>query len=475
MNLVFDYDASVANAPVGFKTALAYVATQLDALILDPITMTIDIGYGEDAGGSIGSSLATGAPVGEYLPYSEVVTDLTKAATSVDDLSAVAALPKSNPWGSANIFVSYAQMAAWGDISPSAGGAVSGSVGFSSTYAFDYSTTSRAAPGAYDFVGIAEHEITHALGRFSSDDANPAGSYTVLDLFKYTGAGALAATPSQQAYFSPDGGVTKLLSFDTADDPADWMLGTNPDSFDSFSSADVENAVSQTDVRLMDVLGFDVGAAAPTPPAPPLPPPTPPPTPPPPEPPPAPPTPPSPTPADIITADYAGILQRTPDAPGLAFWEAQMAGGMSAATLEQLIINAPETQDNVVPIVEMYTTFGRAPDAAGLSSWVHAIEGGAPLAGIALAFIHSPEGVADGLTGPNFVTDLYKNILGRAPDPVGLGDWLNGLAGGMPAQNVVLGFIDSPEAQARLGGPVNNWLLAAGTGTDAAHLTFGNT
>jgi hypothetical protein len=168
----------------------------------------------------------------------------------------------------------------------------------------------------------------------------------------------------------------------------------------------------------------------------------------------------------------------------LAYWTGQInSGALSAAAVEQNIINSSEAQDYVVPIVEMYAILGRAPDQAGLNGWVHALEGGASLPGIALAFISSPEG--QGIYGAvptagssvavdtAFTTDMYKNILGRAPDAGGLGYWVNQLQAGLPAQNEALDFLQSSEAQARFGGgsnAVNSWLVAAGNGTFNPHL-----
>ena len=118
---------------------------------------------------------------------------------------------------------------------------------------------------------------------------------------------------------------------------------------------------------------------------------------------------------------------------------------------------------------------------------MHALEGGATLPNIALAFLASPEGQNDygatptaassAATDTAFVTDLYKNILGRAPDVGGLGYWVNQLAAGLPAQYEVLNFMYSPEQQQRFfagSDPMDSWLRAAGNGTFAPHFSFGS-
>jgi phospholipase/lecithinase/hemolysin len=176
-----------------------------------------------------------------------------------------------------------------------------------------------------------------------------------------------------------------------------------------------------------------------------------------------------------ITQFYNNILQRAPDAAGLAYWETAATNG--TLTLQQVdygIATSSETDSDVVPIVQLYTSLGRAPDQAGLAGWVHDLEGGASLTSIAGDFLSSPEGqgiygTAVGLSAAadaTFVNTLYQEVLGRASDPIGAQDWTNALNAGVltPAQELV-GFIQSPEAQARDATPVTNFLLAAGNGT----------
>jgi hypothetical protein len=60
-------------------------------------------------------------------------------------------------------------------------------------------------------------------------------------------------------YFSPDGGVTNLNNFntDSDDDFGDWAASAGNDSFLAFSSSGVLNAVTATDVVVMDVIGWN--------------------------------------------------------------------------------------------------------------------------------------------------------------------------------------------------------------------------
>lgn len=106
-----------------------------------------------------------------------------------------------------------------------------GSVSFSDSFAFDFDPTDGITAGTFDFVGIAIHEIGHALGFRSGVDiydgnTNFAGNLnnftfmTQLDLFRYSadplglaGGGpsldwGIGGTGGYAPYFSIDGGQT---------------------------------------------------------------------------------------------------------------------------------------------------------------------------------------------------------------------------------------------------------------------------
>ena len=95
---------------------------------------------------------------------------------------------------------------------------------------------------------------------------------------------------------------------------------------------------------------------------------------------------------------------------------------------------------------------GRAHDPVGLASWTQALNTGTPLVTIAAGFIGSTEFQAlyPGSSNPTtFVTQLYANVLHRAPDAGGLTNWVNALISGQQTQaSVLASFSESAENQA---------------------------
>ena len=90
-------------------------------------------------------------------------------------------------------------------------------------------------------------------------------------------------------------------------------------------------------------------------------------------------------------------------------------------------------------VTELYIGYyNRAPDPAGMNFWLNALAAGATLTQVANSFANSSESTAiyPFLSVPNlvnastFVTQVYNNILNRAPDAAGLTFWTNTLTSG---------------------------------------------
>ena len=106
----------------------------------------------------------------------------------------------------------------------------------------------------------------------------------------------------------------------------------------------------------------------------------------------------------LITHYYVSILRRSPDAGGLAYWQ-------------QLIAQKQQQGLDVKPVFRDMANF----------------------------FFNSPEYLGRNTTDTEFVTNLYLTFFQRNPDSGGMSFWLNQLALGVSRNQVMSGFLYSPE------------------------------
>jgi hypothetical protein len=109
--------------------------------------------------------------------------------------------------------------------------------------------------------------------------------------------------------------------------------------------------------------------------------------------------------------------------------------------------------DHVASVVRLYqAALGRQPDQAGLHFWSTALANGTPLTALADSFLSSQEFTSRfgvGLGSADYVTRLYQNVLGRAPDPSGLAFYQGNLDSGAATRGQTLAAIsESPENKA---------------------------
>ncbi len=147
----------------------------------------------------------------------------------------------------------------------------------------------------------------------------------------------------------------------------------------------------------------------------------------------------------FLCSTYEDLLGRAPDSGGLAYWNALLSAGTSRSTVAYDIATSPEGRgDLVAGYYEAY--LGRAPDAGGLSYWVAQLAGGATDQTVAAGFLGSSEFYTDsGGTQAGFVTALYADLLGRAPDSGGLSYWEAQLSSGATQSAVAAAILSSTE------------------------------
>lgn len=97
-------------------------------------------------------------------------------------------------------------------------------------------------------------------------------------------------------------------------------------------------------------------------------------------------------------------------------------------------------------LIELYIAyFNRVPDADGMSYWIDQFKAGATLAQIGQSFYDaavqysSLTGYTASMTNADFVTLIYKNVLGRStPDTEGLNYWSNALRDGLETRGTLV-------------------------------------
>ena len=147
---------------------------------------------------------------------------------------------------------------------------------------------------------------------------------------------------------------------------------------------------------------------------------------------------------------YRDFLGREGDTFGISYWSSAITGGASRALITKSFFDSPEFQGAIAPVTRLYYSyFNRIPDKPGLDYWIYQYRSGTPLNTVSQAFASSAEfiGTYGNLTDPQFVTLVYQNVLGRAPDAAGLAYWVGQLNGGMSRGQVMVGFSESSEYQ----------------------------
>src|ERR1043166_7055463 len=242
--------ATAVNAALGF----------LDHLFANNVTINITFSWAALGG----NAAAENNFYYNTYSYSQIRTALINSQKAPDDIAAYTTLPASDPTGAGHVYaLTSGQAKALG-------------LGFSAPYDdlvtlnsslnWTFDPNNRAVAGDYDAIGALEHEISEGVfGRIASlgqADALGTGTYTPLDLFRYSSSGVRDFNPNAVDYFSVSGSnlLTEFNNWSTGDgDPADlgdWFPTIQGDSFgDSYNGS--ASLVTPTDIRELDILGWN--------------------------------------------------------------------------------------------------------------------------------------------------------------------------------------------------------------------------
>jgi hypothetical protein len=258
-NLILD--PSTEGAPAGFLTAFNDARQFYEANFSDSVVINLRVGWGEIDDGPLNpGNLGQSRTNQQAFPYSVVKAALLRDAKTSDDALAAAHLPGTDPTPGRNFVMSNAEAKALGLLAANAS-ELDGWVGFNSTATYTFDPNSRAVPGAFDFIGVAEHEITEVMGRYGFGQNGSGMRDSPIDLFRYFEPGVPDFAPAfggAANYFSIDGGATMINTFNIncCGDLSDWS-GLTFDAYNASLTRGQAMLTSSGDLKVMDVLGYD--------------------------------------------------------------------------------------------------------------------------------------------------------------------------------------------------------------------------
>ena len=146
-----------------------------------------------------------------------------------------------------------------------------------------------------------------------------------------------------------------------------------------------------------------------------------------------------------IRGVYQVILGRAPEPSALAYWRAQLAGGLDPAAFTGFLEFSQEAAGDEVAIA--YAVILQRPvDPAGLSYWRNLLDNGVTLQDVEATLAGSQEFFnRNGGTNPGAIAQMYRIFLGREPDGGGLVYWTTQLNAGEPRGDVARSLLHSDE------------------------------
>ena len=124
-----------------------------------------------------------------------------------------------------------------------------------------------------------------------------------------------------------------------------------------------------------------------------------------------------------------------------------------ATTLVKSQVGHGHADDLAVYVTQVFEdVLLRAPDASGLAFWVNALQQGLPRSNLSNLLTTSDEYLK------NRIQKAYRDFLARESDDAGLAFWINQMRHGLTDEQLEAGFIGSPEFFAHGGGTNRTWV-----------------
>lgn len=305
-------DVNPAGSDPAALAAFEEAAAIWESIFSDDVTVRIDVTFETLPPGVLGGTSRNFVDTVDYSVYRDA---LIADALSADDAAAVASLAAGPTFdymiedldGSGTTYsvtdqfgtsalnsfldVNTATLKAVGLLDPHDISVEDASIAFSDSFNFDFDRSDGIAADAFDFVGVAAHEIGHALGFISGVDfldfftgpdgvgyidfgpfdidsliGLPFGIATPLDLFRYSAEGQRDLTLGAfgTPYYSLDNGLTTLGTFSTGSFNGDgrqashWQDDLGLGIMDPTAGFGEFLMISALDISSFDVIGWDI-------------------------------------------------------------------------------------------------------------------------------------------------------------------------------------------------------------------------
>jgi hypothetical protein len=145
-----------------------------------------------------------------------------------------------------------------------------------------------------------------------------------------------------------------------------------------------------------------------------------------------------------LVQSYGTILDRPPDAGGLAYWSNQMAHGLTRPAVVLALWQS--TEHRIQQVQDAYLQYlGRNPGAGEQAYWVNQLLTGLSEDQFNEAIVQSPEYLELQGGDQAFLSSLYTNLLGRDLDVASEVSWINALASGLSRAQLVNQVLGSAE------------------------------